>query len=957
MIKDFSTAYWGLLPTTSRPYPAHPKVNAFVGASGHGKTTIMDGLRLLLGDAKFENNRDALHYMHDKSKWAVVRASFYNEPVERVRPFESAGFQGDEVTCCCLVTVNSNGRLEKEYYVFNGVFTDIIDLGTKPKAYSQSLKTQKQYKQILEECLGVTPAFRNLMSMNPTTVKNLVHLDANDLFLKVFELKGVKKIHDNYRAAKDELGRQEVNLHQTQNSLNEGVETFEHLQLKSEKFKENQSNRIKLYSVKQKTLKVEFWESKVAIQACEEKNSNLKNEINTKQDKKVDLGVQSTTIQTEILRMEAEKEQCKIAVSKLQREIVNLSGKVGELASDRKKINQEVLRLQEIKPLDRERFVQDHIEAMEILEVARNDWRNDKDKLDSLQKRKKDLDQSRPYPDHVYQFTSRLIENKIENILLADAISLKPEYEKWQLAVEAYLGNERFRIIVNQDQEIEAKRLQEEYRYTSRMSIPKPEVLSHSKRNITYPTIRSVINVAHPDKVGGYISRLNDIYLVETVEEGHSLQKQGLTSITIKGLQQDYDGSIFRKHHRLCCGRMALEKERALTEIEIKNQREIVKEKETLVREYENELNRLQTIINEQNELYNLPGMENYINILNSTYRALSDEKCNKENECIGLNNKQEEIEKLLTEGKITAAVYSEQEKQCTQEIERLAHEIRVVVQEMEIKRQDLEEIKQKLFMIGVSEDDIEFIPQDISTPDFKNEKGEIYSSKELKKESERLIENINSFIRENPDIDDTVVELVKTQEALVNQLQYRFNKIKEERDNWEQECNNSLAALQGHIKETMKDFIEEFHMIADLIGANATGRLEPRGEDPDLWELYLSIGFDGKKPALINSPELSSGQRARTSLLVLLAAVSSKRRGEKLSIMFLDEPNAEVDDYSGNDIGQVFQVTDIQYFITHQIGESLKSIQWINHSFLCSQCPPDSDFARPLLVQKMRTD
>ncbi len=957
MIKDFSTAYWGLLPTTSKPYPAHPKVNAFVGASGHGKTTIMDGLRLLLGDAKFENNRDALHYMHERSKWSVVRASFYNESVNGMRPFDNAGCQDDEVTCCCLITINSNGRPEKDYYVFDGRFTEIVELGRNPKAYSQSLRTQKQYKQILEECLGVTPAFRNLMSMNPTTVKNLVHLDSNDLFLKVFELKGVKKIHDNFRAAKDELGRQEVSLHHAQNSLNEGLDNFSKLQMKSEKFKGYQSNRLILQSVKQKLLKVEYWENSTSIMVYEKKDSALKSEVRTNQDKKLNLEVERRSIQSEVFNMGEEQKQYRTTVSEFQKEIGQLREKIGEISSERKITDQDVLELKKIRPLNKEGLIQNYRNAHENMEEAKIAWRKEKDKLYNLEQRKKDLDQDKPHPDFVYEFTSKLNENNINYILLADAISLKPEYEKWQVAVEAFLGNERFRIIVNKNQEVITKKLQEKYRYTSRVSILKPRAEILFKRNISFPTISSVIDVAFPDKVGGYLTRLNEIYLVETVEEGHQLQKQGLTSITLKGLLQDHDGSIFRKYHRLCCGKMAIEKEKMLINIEINNQKKICRENEALVTNFDEEVRQLHASIKEQNELEKLPIKEKKLNDLNNDYQSLLNEIDQKENLCEKINSKQEKITGFLTEKKVTEAIFEQQEKHCQEEIERLSREIKVVLQELTIKKIDLEESKQKLIVFGISEDDIEFISEDINSSSFKNEQGEVYSSKELKKESDRISEFINSFIKENPDIDETIVELVKTQEVLVNQLQSRFNFIKGERDSWEQECNNSLAALQSHIKETMKDFIEEFLMMADLIGANAAGRLEPRGEDPDLWELYLSIGFDGKKPVLISSPGLSSGQRARTSLLVLLAAVSSKRRGEKLSIMFLDEPNAEVDDYSGNDIGQVFQVTDIQYFITHQTGESLKSIQWIDHSFICSQCPPDSDFTKPLIVQKIRND
>ena len=72
MIKDFSTVFWGYLPPTKEPYKAHNKVNAFIGPSGHGKTTIWDGLRLMLGASHFESKRTFSFYVYKKSNWAVL---------------------------------------------------------------------------------------------------------------------------------------------------------------------------------------------------------------------------------------------------------------------------------------------------------------------------------------------------------------------------------------------------------------------------------------------------------------------------------------------------------------------------------------------------------------------------------------------------------------------------------------------------------------------------------------------------------------------------------------------------------------------------------------------------------------------------------------------------------------------------------------------------------------------
>lgn len=137
---------------------------------------------------------------------------------------------------------------------------------------------------------------------------------------------------------------------------------------------------------------------------------------------------------------------------------------------------------------------------------------------------------------------------------------------------------------------------------------------------------------------------------------------------------------------------------------------------------------------------------------------------------------------------------------------------------------------------------------------------------------------------------------------------------------------------------------------------AQAKGRLEEKGEDPELWELFLSIGFDGKKPTPINGPELSSGQRACTSLMILLAAMNNRRESLKVPIMFLDEPRARLDDDRGNEVGQLLQVTDVQYFITHQQGQSLKTVDWINHAFSCSLCLPGEQFAPPMIFKRMRS-
>lgn len=204
------TMNWGYLPPTSKPYPASSKVNAFIGPSGHGKTTIWDGLRLVLGDTTFENHRNIIDYVHPSSTWAIIRVAFHNFPENGNRPFERFGYKEDQIVVCCRCFKNTDGRWGKEYYIFDGEFIDLSSLAENSKAYKQRQKLQDDFREILEQCLGITKAFRRLMAMNPETVREMISLSPNQLFQKIYELKGIKEIQDRYKDAKKLLDEQRL---------------------------------------------------------------------------------------------------------------------------------------------------------------------------------------------------------------------------------------------------------------------------------------------------------------------------------------------------------------------------------------------------------------------------------------------------------------------------------------------------------------------------------------------------------------------------------------------------------------------------------------------------------------------------------------------------------------------------------------------------------------------------
>jgi chromosome segregation protein len=66
---------------------------------------------------------------------------------------------------------------------------------------------------------------------------------------------------------------------------------------------------------------------------------------------------------------------------------------------------------------------------------------------------------------------------------------------KWQKAIEAYIGNNRYRIIVDASNYLNAKKLQQRVRYGSRVSLPKSGREIPKRKDVSFPSIRSAISV------------------------------------------------------------------------------------------------------------------------------------------------------------------------------------------------------------------------------------------------------------------------------------------------------------------------------------------------------------------------------------------------------------------------------------------------------------------------------
>lgn len=951
MIKDFSTVFWGYLPLTKEPYKVHGKVNAFIGQSGHGKTTIWDGLRLMLGASHFESKRTFSFYVKN-SNWAVVRVAFHNLPVNGIRPFEWARKFKDEVTACCRIYKNDQGSWLRDYYLFDGEFHDIVDIQSNTKAYSEAALSVGNYLQTLENCLGVTKEFRNLMAMSPDTVREVVNSSPYELFHLIFDLKGTKEYKKRYDESKQRLSAQEISIERAEEEMVMAKSRFEETKQKAQKFRQYQSKESEVKGTELKLIKLEYFESQEALKAIKEnlelieKNRILESDRVNELSVKIEIAEnESRKLNLKFQELDGIEEQANVDITRYTSDKNFKDKKIEDLSK-------QISDLKLIEPQSMDHLLQLKDMLAKHLDETKVEYSQAKAKLIQLSQQVSDLEKNiLPYRDEAKKFRQLLEVHQIPFLMLADAISVRPDMSKWQEAIEAYLGNNRYRIIVDSGSYLSTKKLQQQARYGARVSLPKRGGAIKNRKDISYPSIRSAISISHQEKVEGYVENLNHVYLVDTVEEGHALQAKGIESITLEGLLQDDDGAIHLKYHSLCCGKLAMEEEKKRTKELFIKQEELTRELNENIHRNQNELDEVTTAIENQELLATLSELDSSYHLLLDEVVILSglikDAKKRKNQAKEGIkNNRQMESSSAAEQSKLT-----EKREQAIQKTKDLSAEYNELQSKFNSCELHAERVLLEAKAHGLSDDDIEFIFYEIKERTYRDQQGELLTSKEIQRKLNTLRDEMSKLY--DPSVNDEIVRLVEAQDGQVELLTQNLKVLKDDRNELERTCNDLLHQFRGHIKEIMKGYILEFESLASLLKASAKGKLVEVTPEPETWEIHLFIGYDGKEPVAVDGPDLSSGQKASTSLMILLAALSDNKNGKTASIMFLDEPKARVDDDRGNEIGQLLQITDIQYFITHQQGESLKTIDWIDHSFTCSAREPDKQFANPLVLKK----
>ncbi len=908
--------------------PLDGDIILLVGPNGSGKTTFLDALRVLMNGQRLSKGRTLHHYIQKDVEVAMIKGVVTNDIVGTRRPFANMGIYGDgDVSLICVIRNHGADRIEKEYFILKG---DV------PVDQIKGLKTglrPLQYSKYLEDA-GVSRSTLKLIALEQGQTDKIGQLSPGDLLQLVMDITGNRDIIKRYEDARSNYRRSSQQLIELRSEYNKICQQTQQLQQQAKEAQTFKELTTEKQVIEQEKLPLARWYFVLNQIAGNEKSFLDIQQKKIELEKRIQATLQQQQIfQGKLANIEQEQQNIRTQQTQQEQELNKLHQQIGQCQSEWQRLD--ALR-QECENIP------DDLEPVSVqkqLEKAKEGYYKNKNKCTQAQELLENLRQEKDrvgskklpsFPREVEEFRKILQENKIEHILFAEGLEITNP--KWQLAIEAFLGRERFSILVDSKDFLAAKRLGEKYRYSFYISpFDATSLPAHTKPNSILANIRAV-----DPRITGRLLGLNEIILVDSIEEGHSNSKD--VTITVKGYRQDRRGGIFiARDVKFYCGGLAIERQINELEEEISEHEKEIQELQDQLRVYENEIKEAElhiSLLKRRGEW--LVAKERF-------------ETLKKQGEQLLTSSRQLESQRRKTSVEYDSlseerSNITAEQKELQREKERLERDRSQIDDNISDKQQILHQLRWQKEEL---ERQIPIAGRDSYTPD------KLESIDWLEKKLQELTQSVERFIGCK---DIALIPLYEHERKELEMKQLQLERQEKDQQQRTQELDLCRKDYKDMIEETVKFYNEAVKDLAVLAGCKMRVFLEwGNGESLiDDAKLYVKISFDQKYEVDIHDKSLSGGQDVIASLILLIALSRiEQERGSGFFIM--DEHNAHLDMLRIMEVGKFLRSTKAQFVLTTPTTENVAALTVADLIMTFSKRNSESRYAsKPRYIRKM---
>lgn len=879
---------WGYAPY-HQPLPVGD-ITLLRGNNGSGKTTYLTGIALLLG-LRQPHRQNFDRFLYPGADWGFIRGLACNRPdAKGQRPFDQilpATYE-DQVTLACVLERNG-GRWQRDYYIVPGDF--IPD--PERKVDKQFQFNYTQYCSMLAQ-VGVRDALLRLLELGLVGVRGISN-DPAARFQAFLKLVGDETIQQRYAEAKDKWQVQrDQTLHKVDElrdaeSKREELEEQARFARKRREFK-TQLARAELFlpHAQMRELQGQLQEERAKTQAARAEITRVERSIATNQ-------LHQDAYQKRRDAWETEYTAWKVDRDAAERQFRTIEAQVARVTEQVRQQQAEITIFESLPDIPLETAERLLAQAnMAFTEAAAQLQRLKEERARLENERASLLEHQRSLPTYVTEFLAALKQEGIIPFLVADAVEVLDQ--TWRAAVEGCLGDERFTVVVESDQQlILAKQCGERWRYRHYISSPNRQC-----RGVQAPDSLWEVVAVTDERVAGWVfERLAAISRVDDVKTGHRLAQQRISSITQQAYLQMPRGGRSVWPRESVCGREAYQLRLA---------------------EVNAQLERLQGALAQANAIHQQTNQQYQEHI-----RALDAVK--KRLELPALIAAMTELEQQLTDRraqlleaeryyqrlKALEDEFMRRNKALAAEETRLISDRRGLEQALASAQQQQNEAESNIGRLENRKRSLgsDLLPLDDAMRAIFDR--EVLSAEQYQTQLREAREALEQLpLPGYQDADEVIEQLYKRQQQRVEYLRDEVDQMRARESQ-----HRSL------FEEAQRDFREYVHHLFDrqmhqsfrtlCAQVDAQGEIKLHDDAQDNWHMSVRVGFHHKPMQALENAPLSQGEQVITGLFLVLAALQAVRA---TPILLLDELMSTLDEINAPIVLEGLRRTGAQCFI-----------------------------------------